>query len=323
MAFGSLGDLSRFVSGSQQDTSLLPDWLRSQLQYQPQTDESGGEHGYFGWGTGSPANATWNPNPFGGFQRDGKYWVQVGQNQLKNPNAITKDPELGDITEASNVFDPSIGGLRGAAPFLAAFLGGGLALGALGAGAAAGSGLGEGIGGTMTGLAGDESAGLAMGNAFGGGAGGGAFTGGGWGFDPSTGSSGLLGGGESGLGSGGGLTGGDLPYGTEMPNTYAPGANPTAFSPAAPLQATPWWQSALANMAQNPQNALRIASGLYSMLGSHGNQGGAPAGSNMSALLGNAPQFAPAQMPAFQQNPYLLAQMNNVPFMGGSHVLGF
>lgn len=37
---------------------------------------------------------------------------------------------------------------------------------------------------------------------------------------------GLLGG--EGL-SGEGLTGGDLPYGTEMPNTYSPGANPTAF----------------------------------------------------------------------------------------------
>lgn len=342
--FGTYGDLSRFVGTNRPDLSGLPAWLQAQLQDEVRVDEGGTQtHNY-----------NFNENPFGGFKgQDGKQYVQVGQNKLKDPKAFTTDAGLGDITSADNVIDLSPQGPNYwmiAAALSAGALGtmagvgaaadagvGAVGEGALGAGAGGAGGVAGGAGGagggltTMnTGLSGLFAGEPALAPALANGGWEAALAGAG-NFGPEAG--GLLGGaggGSSGglLGGDGALTGGDLPYGTEMPNTYAPGANPTAFSPTAPLASQPWYQQALQGLLNNPQNAARLGMGLYSMVNANqGNVGGNPAGGADPNSIANAmgmQQFNPLQAAGqFQQNPYLLQQMHNVPFMGGSYGLGF
>lgn len=131
-----------------------------------------------------------------------------------------------------------------------------------------------------------------------------------------------------------GLTGGDLPYGTEMPNTYAPGADPTSafglgesyYTPGmgAGMNEQTWLQrllGPLANPSQlpqwamdNPASAFRAIAGIGSIAQGLGAGGGSNGGGGAGELPWNGPvpQFNP-QQGQFQQNPHLNF---NVPFMG-------
>lgn len=163
--YGTYGNLSRFVGTAGQDTSMLPDWLRSQLQFEGHTDEGGTQSGYYNW----------NQNPWGGYKgQDGKYYVQMGDPSswkagdqdggVKDPSKVTYDPNLGYVTTADNLHDSGIGGVDWR--MVAAAIGGGLALGAVGAGAGAGgafTGGGWGVGaeiGTGAGAGAGAGAGL-------------------------------------------------------------------------------------------------------------------------------------------------------------------
>lgn len=200
------------------------------------------------------------------------------------------------------------------------------------AGMTGGFGLGEGGG-----LFGGGEAGLADGGAFdmGGSSGFGGSTplasgpqGSYWSQVASNGSTdGLFGGGE-------GLSGGDMPFGTEMPNTYAPGADPTSAFGLGDTYYTPgmgqglnsqtWMQRLLGPLAnpselpawamENPGSALRAIAGIGSLVGSAGGGGsGAGSGGGMPWANGQVPTFNP-QLQPFQQNQHLNF---NVPFMRG------
>lgn len=282
MAFGTLGDLNSY-RGSQKPTSL-PQWLLDQFSANTTVDEGGGQN----------TSYSLNNNPYGGFQRDGKYYVQVGQNKLKDPSAVQSDPELGDYTSVDNINDITPQGPNWG--MLAAVVGAGLLGPMMGLGAESG------LGGSMTGLAGDESLGLL---------GTGSYQGAG---------TGLLSGAGAGEGAGGGF---GSTYGIDtsfLPQVTVPEV-PAIGSMTPYAGATPWWQSALQGVTKNPMNALRLGAGLYSMATANNQHPGATGGSSGLGSVADASgvqQYNPLQaMGQFQQNPWLLAQMNSVPFMSG------
>jgi hypothetical protein len=139
--FGTIGDLNK-LRGSSKPTGL-PQWLLDQMSANTSVDEGGGQRTEY----------SFNQNPLGGFKgKDGKYYVQVGNNKLKDPSKVVSDPEMGDITEASNVNDLLPDGINYA--MLAAVLGAG-ALGTVaGLGAEAGGGAAAAGGGAAEGAAG-------------------------------------------------------------------------------------------------------------------------------------------------------------------------
>lgn len=92
--FGSVGDLNKF-RGPNKPTGL-PQWLLDQVSANTKVDEGGTQSTEY----------SFNDNPFGGFKgKDGKQYVQVGKNKLKDPSKVISDPEMGDVTEVDNVND--------------------------------------------------------------------------------------------------------------------------------------------------------------------------------------------------------------------------
>jgi hypothetical protein len=137
--FGKLGDLNKY-RGPNKPTGL-PQWLLDQMSANTTVDEGGGQKTEY----------SFNNNALGGFQRDGKSYVQVGQNKLKDPSKVIVDPDLGEVTETDNAIDLKPQGPNYA--MLAATIAAPLLMGALGAGAAGGAGAAEAGGGVAAGEA--------------------------------------------------------------------------------------------------------------------------------------------------------------------------
>lgn len=136
-SFGTIGDLNKF-RGPNKPTGL-PQWLLDQVSANTKVDEGGGQSTEY----------SFNDNPYGGFKgKDGKQYVQVGKNKLKDPSKVISDPEMGDVTEVDNVNDikpEGINYLMLAAALTAGAGGAALGLGgeAAGLGAAGAAGAGE------------------------------------------------------------------------------------------------------------------------------------------------------------------------------------
>jgi hypothetical protein len=277
--FGTLGDLNKY-RGSQKPTGL-PQWLIDQMSANTTVDEGGGQRTEYGF----------NNNPFGGFERGGKHYVQVGRNKLKDPRAYTTDPELGDITEVGNVNDINPNGPN-YWMLLAA-----LSAGALGTAAGVGAAAGEG-GGAAAGagaLAGDESLGLAGTGSYAGGSAAGGSTAGALAGDESAG----LSMGAPGAGSGGGLA----QLGTQS-GAPVTDLSTTASSPSLAQQAGNY-------VTNNPAQAARLGLGLASLgasaagTGSHANGTPTDAGSiiDQMANANRVDQNTPIGSRAWSQGP--------------------
>jgi hypothetical protein len=136
--------------------------------------------------------------------------------------------------------------------------------------------------------------------------------------------------------SGNGLSGGDLPHGTEMPNTYAPNANPTSFyeplgpgpeldlvgaGPGAALEggvgATSGGllggglEGALSGLLRNPMQLLGLLSMGSGLLGG-GSSGGSPGGSSGPSN----PMQLKTNRGAFTPNAHTTRQLQNFKWAG-------
>lgn len=267
--FGSVGDLNKF-RGPNKPTGL-PQWLLDQVSANTKVDEGGTQSTEY----------SFNDNPYGGFKgKDGKQYVQVGKNKLKDPSKVISDPEMGDVTEVDNVNDikpEGINYLMLAAALTAGAGGAALGLGgeAAGLGAAGAAGAGE----ALTPLAGvtlaPETAIGTMGTYGGtaGALGGGAAAAGG---------AGAGGGGLAGLGAAEGAGAGLTPLtGVQLaPETaigtmgeYA-GGSPSLLSQAG---------SAIAN---NPGQAARLGLGLAALGGAaHSSNASGGAGTDTNSII--------------------------------------
>jgi len=323
MAFGSAGDVYGQL-GQQDWYNGLPAWLKAQIrQVQYNTGGDGGQMATK-WVAGDPSEWGGGGQDDGGFLRDaqGNPVMQLGNwdgtgryndTWLTDPSKVRHDPVLGDVVDPQYVHSQNKGGKWGLAA-VAALASAGL-LSEAGAFGAAGESGGY---GSMTGVAGDESAGLA---GAGGGGGGGGLAAGSAGYDASGG--GLLTGGGEGAGGAGGASGGLLQ--PMEPITVDPITNMPSVSQMSNYGA-PWYQTALTNAMNNPVNTARTIGGLYSMAQGLGHSGqhpsaGQPQYAGGSVAGGPIPQLNIQQQP-FIQNPYLLRQMNSVPFMSGNGLLG-
>jgi hypothetical protein len=303
MPFGTAGDIHS-QAGSAEWYASLPPWLQAQVrQVQYNTGGDGGQM-ESRWVAGNSGEFGSGSEDQGGYIRDEQghpvyqlgNWdgsgVGNGGFTVTDPKQIHHDAVLGDVVDPSYVH--SVKKLGPNYAMIAAVLG----MGALGTVAGLGAEAAGGAGyGTMTGVAGDESAGLLGTGSYGGGAAGGAAGGSG---------GGLLGGGGSGL--------------TPLEGvTLGPEAS---FTPMDSMASQPWYQQAMQSAMNNPMNTARTGLGLYSMLtANQGNVGGNAGGFAGGEVAGGPiPQLDLLKAAGqFQQNPYLAAQMFNVPFMGSSY----
>lgn len=315
---GSLGN----VYGVQ-DPSQLPEWLRRQYQQMGGGSEGGNSY----WSLGGGPNGSFKDS-------QGRDVIQIGQSldeinkrpengKYFDPSKIWEDPELGYVTSPDNFQGADL------VPFykdpmfytFLSMVGAGAGLGAFGGEAAAGGAGMEGgafdMGGSA-GFGGSTPLASQLPESY-------------WSALAQNGASDA-----AGEGAFGELSGGDFPYGTEMPNTYAPGADPTSsfgigenyYTPGMGqgLNSQSWIERLLGPLAnpsqlpewaaENPLSALRAGAGIASLIGAARGSGGGSSGGGGGG--GSVPWNGPLpqlniQQGQFQQNPYLNF---NVPFMG-------